>query len=106
MGLSLSRKHHAINGDRVEFAAAVVAAQDAGRVLPGDRRAGFDLRPGDLGAVATAVATLGDEVVDPTLSFLVAGIPVLDGRILDLGILLCNQLDHGAMRLVLVSPRR
>src|SRR5258708_18426947 len=65
------------HGDRVEFAAAVVAAQDAGRVLPGDLRAGFDLRPGDLGAVATAIATLGDEVLAPALPFLVAPLPRL-----------------------------
>src|SRR5258708_16281432 len=63
------------HGDRVEFAAAVVAAQDAGRVLPGDRRAGFDLRPGDLGAVAAAIPTLRDELSNPPLSFLPPRIP-------------------------------
>src|SRR5260370_36558663 len=81
------------HGDRVEFAAAVVAAQDAGRVLPGDRRAGFDLCPGDLGAVAAAIASLGDEVVDPALAFLVARIPILDAGLLNLGILLPIQLN-------------
>ncbi len=34
----------------VELAGRVVALEDHARVLPGDRRAGLDLRPGDLGA--------------------------------------------------------
>ena len=50
--------------DRVELADRVVALQDAARVLPGDRRAGLDLGPGDLGVAAAAGAALGDEVVD------------------------------------------
>src|SRR5260370_40583661 len=74
------------HGDRVEFSAAVVAAQDAGRVLPGERRAGFDLRPGDLGAGAAARATLGGGVVNPARAFPVARSPGLDGAILDIGI--------------------
>ena len=40
--------------DRVELADRVVALQDAARVLPGDRRAGLDLRPRDLRALAAA----------------------------------------------------
>src|SRR3712207_8148360 len=41
---------------RVELAHRVVALQDAARVLPGDRRAGLDLRPGDLRVLAGALA--------------------------------------------------
>src|SRR5690606_27253842 len=37
---------------RVELADRIVTLQDAARVLPGDRRAGFDLGPRDLGALA------------------------------------------------------
>ncbi len=33
------------DGDRIELADRVVAAQDAARVLPGNRRAGLDLGP-------------------------------------------------------------
>src|SRR5512144_50633 len=33
------------NGDRIELATRVVAAQDAARILPGDSRAGLDLGP-------------------------------------------------------------
>src|SRR5262249_24398568 len=48
--------------DGVELADRVVADQQAARVLPGDRAAGLDLRPGDLGVHAAAGASLGDEV--------------------------------------------
>src|SRR5207245_2174383 len=36
------------DGDGVELANRVLALQDATGILPGDRRAGLDLRPGDL----------------------------------------------------------
>ena len=65
------------NRDRVELAARVVAAQDATWILPSDRRTGFNLRPGNLRILATAITTLGDEVVDSTLAVLIARVPVL-----------------------------
>src|SRR5262249_38479354 len=74
------------NRDRVELAAGVLAAQDAARILPGDGRAGFDLRPGNLRVLAAAIAPLGDEIVDAALAFAVARIPVLHRRVLDLGV--------------------
>ena len=92
--------------DRVELAARIVAAQDAARIFPGDGRAGFDLGPGNLGVLAAAVAALGDEVVDAALAFGVARIPVLHGRILDLGVVERDQLDHRGVQLVLVAHRR
>src|SRR5262249_60675829 len=61
--------------DRVELAARIIAAQDAARIFPGDRRSRLDLGPGDLGVLAAAVATLGDEVVDAALALGVAGVP-------------------------------
>src|SRR5690606_4473324 len=93
-------------GDRIELAAAVVAAQDAARIFPGNRGPGLHLRPGDLGAVPAAIATLGDEVVDTALAVLVARKPILDRRILDLGIIQCHQFDDAGMQLVLVALRR
>src|SRR5207248_4309014 len=42
------------DGYGVELANRVLALQDAARVLPGDGRAGLDLRPGDLGIRAQA----------------------------------------------------
>jgi hypothetical protein len=69
-------------------------------------RAGFDLRPHHLGAVAPAIGALGDEVVDAALAVLVARIPVLHGGILDLGIFLDDDLDHRGVQLVGVALRR
>src|ERR1700721_2693454 len=63
------------NGDRVELAARIVAAQDAARIFPGDGGAGFHLGPGDLGVPAAAIAALGDEIVDTTAPVGVARIP-------------------------------
>src|SRR4029453_8523004 len=71
---------------RMELAHRVAAEQDAARVLPGDRRAGLDLRPRNLRTRAAALAALGHEVVDAAAAFLVAGIPVLHGAVLDLGV--------------------
>ena len=92
--------------DRIELATRIIAAQDAARILPGDRRAGLELGPGDLRARPAAVAALGDEVVDAALAVLVARIPVLDGRILDLGVVERDQLDHRGVELVLVARGR
>src|SRR5690606_3234178 len=91
---------------RVAVADRVIAGQHAGRVLPGDRRAGFDLGPGDLAARATAFGTLGDEVVDAADAVLVARVPVLHGGILDLGVFQRNQLNHRRVQLVLIAHRR
>ena len=92
--------------DRVELADRVVALQDAARILPGDRRAGLDLRPGDLRVDADAVAALGHEVVDAALAVLVAGIPVLNRRVLDGGVVQRDQLDDRRVQLMLVAHRR
>src|SRR5208337_5375363 len=60
------------DGDRVELAAGGLAAQNAGRIFPGDRRTGLDLGLGDLRARAAAIAALGDEVVDAPASLGIA----------------------------------
>src|SRR5881394_442263 len=89
--------------DRVELPDRALAAQDAARVLPRDRRAGLDLRPGDLRARAAALAALRHEVVYPATAVLVAGIPILHGRVFDLGALERDELDDGGVELVLVA---
>src|SRR5690606_34175181 len=93
-------------GHRVELAHRVVAQQHAGRVLPGDGRAGLDLGPGHLAARAPALGALGHEVVDAAAAFLVAGVPVLHGRVLDLGIVQHHRPDHRRLQLVLGARRR
>ena len=59
-----------------------------------------------LDAVAAAVAALGHEIIDAALAFGVARIPVLHGRVFDLGIVERDQLDHRRVQLVLVALRR
>ena len=81
----------------------MVALQHAARVLPRDGAAGLHLRPTDLAAIAQAYAALGDEVVDAALALFVAGVPVLDGAVLDLGVLQRHQFHHGGVQLVLVA---
>ncbi len=92
--------------DRVELAHAIFAIKDAGRILPRHRRAGFDLRPRDLGTVPLTQRALGDEVVDPALAFRIAGVPVLHGRIFDLCIVHRDQFDDRSVELVFVAHRR
>ena len=94
------------DGDGIEFPHRVVAFQDAARVLPGDGCTRFHLGPGNLRIAAPAVATLGDEVEDTATAVLVAGVPVLDGRVLDLGVVQRDQFDNGGVKLVLVTHRR
>src|SRR5690606_37167186 len=94
------------HGHGVELADGVRAAQDAARVFPRDRGARLDLRPRDLRVGAAAFAALRHEVVDAAPAFLVAGIPVLHGRVLDLGALERDELDDRRVELVLVAHRR
>ena len=93
------------DGDGVKFTDAVIALQDAGRVFPGDRRAGFHLGPGNFAARATAGAALGDEVVDATFAVRVTGIPVLHGGVFDLRIIEGDQFHHGGVELVFIALR-
>src|SRR5690606_7899514 len=93
-------------GHRIELADRVVAAQHAAGVLPGDGRTGLHLGPADLAAPAAALAALGDEVVDAANAVLVARVPVLHRRVLDLGVVQRHQLDHRRVQLVLVALRR
>ena len=53
-----------------------------------------------------AQAALGDEVVDAALAFLVAGVPVLDRRVLDRRVVVRDELDDRGVQLVLVAHRR
>ena len=90
------------HGHGVKFADAAVAFEDAARVLPGDGGAGLDLRPADLGAGLTDAA-LGHEVEDASLAFCVAWVPILDGAVLDFGVVLGDELDARGVKLVLVA---
>src|SRR5260370_26508884 len=76
----------------VELADGVVTLEDATRVLPGAGGARLHLRPTDLGVAAQALASLGDEVVNAAVAVLVAWVPVLQRRVLDLGVVQRDKL--------------
>ena len=103
LGAGISLLHVVGDGDGVELALGIVAAQDAGRVFPGHGGAGLHLGPHHLGAVAPAIGAFGDEVVDAALALFVAGEPVLDGGIFDLGVIEDDELHHGGVQLVGVA---
>src|SRR5262249_15977645 len=86
---------------RIEFAYGIVTLQNATRILPGDRRTGLHLRPGNLRTFADALASLRNEIIDTAPAFRVARIQVLHGGILDLCVIVCYQLDDRRMQLVL-----
>ena len=65
-------------------------------------RAGLDLGPEELAVHTLADAPLGDEVEDAAPSLRVAGIPVLDGGVFDLGIVQDDDFHHCGVQLVLV----
>ena len=105
LGAGVGLLHPVGHRHRVELAHGVVALEDDAGVLPGDRRAGLDLGPADLGPLHR-LAALGDEVVDPAHALVVAGVPVLHGGVLDRGARQRDELDDGSMELVFVALRR
>ena len=56
--------------------------------------------------VTLAESPFGDEVVDTAAALLVAGIPVLHGRIFDLGPFVGSDFHDGGVQLVLVAHGR
>ena len=91
------------NGYGVELGLRTVAGEDAGGVFPRDGTARLHLCPGQAAIHATQVSALGNEVQHTTLTVLVAGIPVLYGRVLYLCPVLYHYLHDGGMQLVLVA---
>ena len=80
----------------IKFAHGIVALQNAARIFPGDGGAGLDLRPGNFGVLARALAALGDEVVDAAFAFFVARIPVLTVEYLIVRIIQRDQFHTAA----------
>ncbi len=94
------------DGDRIKLTDAALTAQHAARIFPGDRAAGFHLRPAHLAVLAEAVGALGDKIIDAALAVGIAGIPVLHGGIFDLGIVQGHQLNDRGVQLVFIAHRR
>src|SRR2546427_2133401 len=91
--------------DGVALPDGVVPLEDTARILPGDRAPGLDLGPGDLRVPPEGLPALRDEVVDPALPVLVAGVPVLDRGVLHLAVVQGDELDDRRVELVLVAHR-
>ena len=94
------------NSHAVELCHRVVATQDTGRILPGNRRTRLYLSPAQLRVHTTQVASLGYQVQHTTLTMLITRIPVLNGRVLHLSIVLDNNLYDSRMELVLITHWR
>ena len=92
--------------DRVELAARIVAAQDAGsdtsRLSPSRSPPASRISSSESPRQSPRLVT---KLKMPPLPLLVAGIPVLHGRIFDLGIVQRDQLDHRGVELVFVAHR-
>ncbi|KAF5037851.1 hypothetical protein DSECCO2_560360 [anaerobic digester metagenome] len=87
----------------IKFPDAVIAQQYAARIFPGNRRAGLHLCPRDFAVGAFAQTALGDKVVDAALSFLVAGIPVLNRAVFHFGVVHGNDFHNGCVQLVFIA---
>ena len=94
------------NSYAVELCHRVIATQDAGRILPGNRRTRLYLSPAQLRVHTTQVASLGYQVQHTTLTMLITRIPVLNGRVLHLSIVLDDNLYDSRMELVLITHWR
>ena len=94
------------NSHAVELSYRVVATQDAGRILPGNRRTRLYLSPAQLRVHTAQVASLGYQVQHTTLTMLITRIPVLNGRVFHLSIILDNNLYDSRMELVLITHWR
>ena len=91
------------NSHAVELCLRVVASQDARRILPSDGGTCLHLCPTQLRVDTTQIASLGYEVEHTTLAMFIARIPVLDGRVFHLGIVLDDNLDDSRMELVFIT---
>ena len=94
------------NSHTVELCHRVVATQDTGRILPGNRRTRLYLSPAQLRVHTAQVASLGYQVQHTTLTMLITRIPVLNGRVLHLCIILDDNLYDSRMELVLITHWR
>ena len=94
------------NSHTVELSHRVVTTQDAGRILPGNRRTCLYLSPAQLRVHTTQVTSLGYQVQHTTLTMFITRIPVLNGRVFHLCIILDNNLYDSRMELVLITHWR
>ena len=94
------------NSHTVELSYRVITTQDARRILPSDSRASLYLSPAQLRVDTTQVTSLGYQVQHTTLTMFITRIPVLNGRVLYLSIILDDNLYDSCMKLVLITHWR
>ena len=106
LGAGVGLLHVVGHGDRVELANRVVARRMQLGYFHVMAEPVSTCVQEILRIVAAAVAALGDEIVDAAFAVLVAGIPVLHRRVLDLGVLHGDQFDHRGVQLVFIAHWR
>ena len=84
----------------------MISLQNAAGILPRNRRSRLNLCPRYLGMVPATGTALGNEVVDSSHPILIARVPILNGRILDLCVVERNKFYHGRMQLVFIAHGR
>ena len=89
---------------RVELTHRVITSKYAAWILPGYSRACLHLSPRQAGVLFTQ-ASLCNKVIDATLTLFVTRVPILHGRVLNLGIALNDNLYNGSVKLVFIALR-
>ncbi len=87
------------NRDGIEFALAVITAQDARWVFPCDGRACFHLGPHDFGAIATAICAFRHKVIDAADAVFIPRIPVLHRGIFHFGVFFDDDFNDRCVQL-------
>ena len=91
---------------RIKFADGIISLQNTGRIFPGNRRTGFNLRPRNFGICPATGRAFGYKVVYSAFAVLIPGIPVLHGGIFDFGIFHYHNFNNCGMQLVFVPLGR
>ena len=89
----------------IELRCRIVAGKDARRILPGNGRTCFHLRPRQFTVHPFTMATLRHKVIDTTPALGITGIPVLHGAVFHFCTVVHYNFHNGRVQLVLVTHR-
>ena len=92
------------NCDRIKFTHRIVAFQNTARIFPSYSRTGFNLRPRNF-CIFLTNSSFCYEIENATFSFCISWIPVLYGRIFNLGIIHREKLNNCRVQLIFISRR-
>src|SRR5699024_12079416 len=93
-------------GYRKELANRIISLQYNTWIFPGNCRTGFYLCPGYFGIIAAAVTSFGYKVIHAAFPLFITGIPVLNGRVFNIGILKSNNFYNRCVHLRISILRR